>query len=116
MSKKWTITLWGCNIALYIANIILACIKGPTLATCIFGWVVAIALAGLIIFLQFNSIHKDEVIKEKDHLFEDATNNSIEWLKAFCRVEKKNKKLTEEIRKLKAEAEAKNQAQDGEKK
>ena len=60
MSKKSIAILWGFQIALYVANIILTCIKGPTLTTCILGWACSIVLAGLIIYLQFRLIDKQD--------------------------------------------------------
>ena len=62
MSKKSIAILWGVNIALYIANIILNCIFGATLITCIIGWLLASILAGLIIFLEFMLIDKQNTI------------------------------------------------------
>ena len=62
MSKKSIAILWGVNIALYIANIILDCIFGVSLASCIIGWVLASILAGLIIFLEFRLIDKQNTI------------------------------------------------------
>lgn len=63
MSKKSIAILWGVNIALYVANIILDCIFGVSLASCIIGWVLASMLAGLIIFLEFRLIDKQNTIE-----------------------------------------------------
>ena len=63
MSKKSIAILWGVNIALYIVNIILTCIFGATLIPCIIGWLLASILAGLIIFLEFRLIDKQNTIE-----------------------------------------------------
>ena len=73
MSKKQVAILWGVNIALYIVNIILICIKGPTLTTCILGWVLASILAGLVIYLQCRLIDRQKTIEEINK----------EWLKSI---------------------------------
>lgn len=73
MAKKEATILWSINIALYIANIVLTCIKGATLTSCILGWLVASILAGALIYLQCRLIDKQKTI--------DYINK--EWLKAI---------------------------------
>ena len=54
--KKTTIIMGAINIAVYIANIILVCIKGATLFSCIAGWSVAVLYTGLATYLLKQSL------------------------------------------------------------
>ena len=107
MSKKHIAILWGIQIGLYIINIILAFIKGPTLETCILGWLLAILLVVLIIFLQFKledaNRTNEQLRKDNINLNSRLMNLSEEFKKEM----KENKKLNDRIKRQ-------NQAQDGE--
>ncbi len=92
MSKKQITLLWSCQICLYIANIILTCIQGAMLIPCIIGWSISIMLAGLIIYLQFRLIDKQNTIDEinKEWL------KSIKNWKQIIEKERQNQSLNEQ--------------------
>ena len=97
MNKKQIAIVWGFQIALYLLNIILACIKGATLPTCIFGWACAIVLAGFVIYLQFNEIKKDKTIHDINNAFIEAIK---EWKNLIDKEKEENTQLKAEIERL----------------
>lgn len=52
MNKKTIIAMWGINIVLYIANIIIICVGGSSLFNNIVAWALAIFLVLFIMFLE----------------------------------------------------------------
>ena len=105
MNKKKATALWGINIVLYIAILILVCVKGETFITCMLGWAVALMTTGLLIYLQCRLIDKEKTIDEINE----------EWLKAIHDWKAIIKDKDKTIEELTAEKEALNQATDSRK-